>query len=59
VSELQTATVVIDYWIKDQEVGHPLASTTMAPYQYETRRPRRLTPAKTLFFESTSNGGPR
>lgn len=51
VSSLQAATVVIDYEVKDGALIYAIASTTMAPYDYRARRPRRLTASETSFFE--------
>lgn len=52
VSNLQAATVDLECRIKDGEKIYALASTTMAPYDYGARRPRRLTPAERSFFEA-------
>jgi acyl-CoA thioester hydrolase len=51
VSDLQAATVAIDYEVKDGDKIYALASTTMAPYDYEKRYPRRLNEAETSFFQ--------
>lgn len=51
VSSLQAATVAIDYEVKDGDKICALASTTMAPYNYEKRFPRRLTDAEITFFQ--------
>lgn len=50
VSELQSATVTIDYKIKDGDLVYATASTVMAPYDYAAGRPRRLTDSEAAFF---------
>ncbi|GLW55028.1 acyl-CoA thioesterase [Kitasatospora phosalacinea] len=51
VSGLQSATVTIDYEVKDGDTVYATASTVMAPFDYGRGRPRRLTDAETGFFE--------
>ncbi|MFB7947247.1 acyl-CoA thioesterase [Kitasatospora phosalacinea] len=51
VSGLQSATVTIDYEVKDGDTVYATASTVMAPFDYQRGRPRRLTDAETGFFE--------
>jgi acyl-CoA thioester hydrolase len=51
VTNLQAATVAIDYEVKDDGKTCALASTTLAAYNYEKRAPRRLTEAETAFFQ--------
>ena len=51
VSALQAATVTLDYAIKDAAETCALASTTMAPYDYDRRFPRRFTTAESEFFQ--------
>jgi acyl-CoA thioester hydrolase len=55
VSRLESATVTIDYEVKDSQAAggtlYAVASTTMAPFNYATGRPRRLTDEETAFFE--------
>ncbi|MCY0942866.1 acyl-CoA thioesterase [Streptomyces antarcticus] len=51
VSDLQSATVTIDYAVRDGDLVYATASTTMAPFDYRAGRPRRLTDAETGFFE--------
>lgn len=51
VSELASATVRIDYFVKDEEKIYAAASTVMAPYNYEKRRPKRLSDDERSFFE--------
>ncbi|MEU1662305.1 thioesterase family protein [Streptomyces sparsogenes] len=51
VSDLQSATVAIDYAVKDGDTVYATASTTMAPFDYRAGRPRRLTDDETRFFE--------
>jgi len=51
VSELHSASVVIDYEVKDGSTIYALASTTMAPFDYDAGRPRRLTPGEAAFFQ--------
>jgi acyl-CoA thioester hydrolase len=50
VSQLLSATVRIDYEIKDGDTVYATASTTMAPFDYQRSRPRRLTEDETAFF---------
>ncbi|WP_324787223.1 thioesterase family protein [Streptomyces sp. H51] len=51
VSDLQSATVAVDYVVKDDDTVYATASTVMAPFDYGTGRPRRLTDEETRFFE--------
>ncbi|GAA2328307.1 thioesterase family protein [Streptomyces cuspidosporus] len=51
VSDLQSATVTIDYAVKDGDTVYATASTTMAPFDYRAGRPRRLTDDEARFFE--------
>ncbi|WP_328672336.1 acyl-CoA thioesterase [Streptomyces sp. NBC_00659] len=51
VSDLQSATVTVDYEVRDGDLVYATASTTMAPFDYRAGRPRRLTDAETGFFE--------
>ncbi|MFI1566622.1 acyl-CoA thioesterase [Streptomyces sp. NPDC020490] len=51
VSDLQSATVAVDYVVKDGDTVYATASTVMAPFDYRTGRPRRLTDEETRFFE--------
>ncbi|MDT0547510.1 MULTISPECIES: thioesterase family protein [Streptomyces] len=51
VSDLQSATVAIDYAVKDGDTVYATASTVMAPFDYQAGRPRRLTDDETRFFE--------
>ncbi|MFF3616978.1 acyl-CoA thioesterase [Streptomyces sp. NPDC002580] len=51
VSDLQSATVTVDYAVRDGDLVYATASTTMAPFDYRAGRPRRLTDAETGFFE--------
>lgn len=54
VSCLESASVTIGYRVRDDEPGggtlYAVASTTMAPFDYGSGRPRRLTDAETAFF---------
>lgn len=50
VSDLQSATVTIDYEVRDGATVCATASTVMAPFDYQVGRPRRLTPEETDFF---------
>ncbi|MBQ0986517.1 thioesterase family protein [Streptomyces sp. F63] len=50
VSALQSATVTIDYTVKDGDLVYATASTVMAPFDYAAGRPRRLTDEETRFF---------
>lgn len=51
VSRLESATVAIDYDVKDGDTVYASASTVMAPFDYRAGRPRRLTDAESAFFE--------
>lgn len=51
VSQLQSATVTMDYRILDGGTVYAVASTVMAPFDYGLGRPRRLTDAESAFFE--------
>lgn len=50
VSDLQSATVTVDYTIRDGDTVYATASTVMAPFDYGAGRPRRLTDAESGFF---------
>ncbi|MFF5566330.1 acyl-CoA thioesterase [Streptomyces sp. NPDC012623] len=52
VSELQSATVSIDYLVKDDETLYATASTTMAPFDFSRGRPRRISDAEHAFLEN-------
>lgn len=56
VSDLQSASIAIDYAIRDGDQVYATASTVMAPYDYEARRPRRLTPGELAFFGKYQEG---
>lgn len=51
VSEIQSATVSIDYLIKDGETLYATAATIMAPFDYALARPRRISDDEHAFFE--------
>ncbi|WP_306321405.1 MULTISPECIES: thioesterase family protein [unclassified Streptomyces] len=51
VSDLGSATVAVDYEVKDGDTVYATASTVMAPFDYERGRPRRLTDQEIAFFE--------
>lgn len=51
ISSLMGASVAFDYEVRDNGKVCALASTTMAPYDYEARFPRRFTDAETEFFQ--------
>jgi acyl-CoA thioester hydrolase len=51
VSDLQGSSVAIEAQVKDPGCIYALASTTMAPYSYAKRFPRRLTEDEISFFE--------
>jgi len=51
VSQLQSATVTMDYRVMDSDTVYAVASTVMAPFDYGSGRPRRLTEAESDFFE--------
>lgn len=57
VSRLESATVTVDYRVRDGDTLYATASTVMAPFDYERGRPRRLTPQETAFFEKFLDGG--
>jgi acyl-CoA thioester hydrolase len=50
VSRLRASTVTISYLIKDGDRVYVSARTVLAPFDYKTRRPRRLTEAESAFF---------
>jgi acyl-CoA thioester hydrolase len=52
VSDLQSATVTVDYEVKDGQRLCALASTTMAPFDYDAGRPRRLSHTESAFFDA-------
>ena len=51
VSSVQAATVSLEYEVKDDDRVYALASTTMAPYDFDRKFPRRLTDAEATFFQ--------
>ncbi|MFB7248252.1 thioesterase [Streptomyces populi] len=51
VSDLQSATVAVDYVVRDGDTVYATASTVMAPFDYRAGRPRRLTEEEIRFFE--------
>jgi len=51
VSEINAASVSIEYEVKDANTVYAVASTTMAPYCYEGRYPRRMTEKEKAFLE--------
>lgn len=51
VSEINAASVTIEYEVRDGDSLYALASTTMAPYCYEGRYPRRLNEREIAFLE--------
>jgi acyl-CoA thioester hydrolase len=51
VSEIRAAAVTIEYEVRDSNTLYALASTTMAPFNYEGRYPRSMSDAETAFFE--------
>ncbi|MGN6372213.1 MAG: acyl-CoA thioesterase [Solirubrobacteraceae bacterium] len=51
VTRLMSATVTIDYEVKDAETLYATASTVMAPFEYAAGRPRRLTSDEIDFFQ--------
>lgn len=57
VSRLESATVTVDYRVRDGDTLCATASTVMAPFDYGRGRPRRLTPQETAFFEKFLDGG--
>ena len=62
VADLQSATLTVEYQIKDDIRLYATASTVMAPFDFDRGRPRRLTPHETSFFEkylesATGDGG--
>lgn len=50
-SELRAACVTIDYEVRDEQTIYACASTTMAPFCYEKKRPRRMTDSEREFLE--------
>lgn len=55
VSDIRAAAVTIEYEVRDAENLCALASTTMAPFNYEGRYPRTMTDAESTFFERFFN----
>ncbi|MBB2485694.1 thioesterase family protein [Mitsuaria sp. WAJ17] len=51
VSGIQAAVVTIECVIRCGQDVVSRATTRMAPYDYASRRPRRLTPQESAFFE--------
>jgi acyl-CoA thioester hydrolase len=50
VSGLRASTVTISYLVKDADRLYASARTVLAPFDYEAKRPRRLTKAEAAFF---------
>lgn len=51
VSEMNAASVTIEYEVRDGETICAVASTTMAPYCYEHRHPCRIDDRARVFLE--------
>jgi acyl-CoA thioester hydrolase len=51
VSRLRASSVTICYLVKDGDHIYASARTVLAPFDYKTQRPRRLTDAEAAFFE--------
>lgn len=51
VSEVRAAAVTIEYEVRDGDTLCALASTTMAPFNYQGRYPRTMSDEETAFFE--------
>lgn len=51
VTEVHSATVRIEYRIMDASGVYARAATVMAPFDFASGRPRRITEAETAFFE--------
>ncbi|PQV53995.1 thioesterase family protein [Paraburkholderia sp. BL21I4N1] len=51
VSEIRAASVTIDYEIKDDDTVYAVATTAMAPYNYEGRHLRRIDAREEAFLE--------
>ena len=50
VSDLRSSTVTIDYEVKDGDLVYAVASTVMAPFNYQRGKPRRMTEDELAFF---------
>lgn len=57
VSNLKYSQVTIEYVIKDKATTFALASTTMAPYSYSKKHPRRLSDEEISFFSDFYHPG--
>ncbi|MFP3492955.1 thioesterase family protein [Pseudomonas sp. SIMBA_059] len=55
VSQVRAAAVTIEYEVRDGDTLCALASTTMAPFNYEGRYPRTMSDEETAFFERFLN----
>jgi acyl-CoA thioester hydrolase len=57
VSGLRASTVTISYLVKDADRLYASAHTVLAPFDYEEKRPRRLTAAESAFFRQYLEAG--
>ncbi|MBU1315022.1 MAG: acyl-CoA thioesterase [Alphaproteobacteria bacterium] len=59
VSDLKYSQVTIEYVVRDGEKVYAVATTTMAPFNYAGKFPRRLTDEEMRFFLGYLNSGKR
>ena len=57
VNRLRAVSVTISYVINDVDRVYARASTVLAPFDYQARRPRRLTDGETAFFSKYLEAG--
>lgn len=58
VSGLRAASVALSYIVKDADHIYASARTVLAPFDYQARRPRRLTEAEAAFFDKYLEADP-
>jgi acyl-CoA thioester hydrolase len=51
VSSIQAAALTVEYEVREGDTVYAVASTTMAPYCYEGRHPRRISEEERAHFE--------
>ncbi|MCD9872276.1 acyl-CoA thioesterase [Streptomyces guryensis] len=51
VTEIRAASFTVTYEVKDADQVYVRASTVVVPFDFETERPRRITPGEREFLE--------
>lgn len=51
ITEIKAASFTVTYEVKDADVIYVRASTVIVPFDFETQRPRRITPQEREFLQ--------